>query len=89
MSLHFTIYKVNPGTQERAVLHEQVPAQMADWLCHAAERELSPAEKAHGYKIVRESHGRPVHAEIMDSAPGARRQSRRSREKLLHIKKIA
>lgn len=89
MSVHFTIYKLNPATQERAVLHEQVPAQMADWLCHMAERELSPAEKSHGYKIVRESHGRPVHAEVMDSAGMARTQSRRSREKLLHIKKIA
>ncbi len=89
MPVHFTIYKYNPATQERAVLHERVPAQMVDWLCHLAESRLSAQEKAHGYKILKETHGRPTNTEIIGPLRAQRRPLSRTGEKLHHVKKIA
>lgn len=60
MARHYTIYKYNPATKERTILHEKVPEAMADWLCRQSERELSKREKERGLVVVKEpSAGTP------------------------------
>lgn len=55
MPRQFTIYKSQPATGQRVVLHHRIPEQMAEWLCQIAECELSAQEKEAGWVIARES----------------------------------
>jgi hypothetical protein len=60
MPIRFTIYKSQPASGRRVVLHHRIPEQMAEWLCQIAECELSAEEKAGGWVIIKESEGLPV-----------------------------
>jgi hypothetical protein len=54
MARHYSIYKLNPRTKERVLLHEKVPEALADWLAEQARRELKKKDKTAGLKIVTE-----------------------------------
>ncbi len=65
MPAHFTIYKVQPSTGNKVVLHEKVSEQLADWLCKMCDIELSSSDRAHGYVIVKESQAHPFRREVI------------------------
>lgn len=67
MSLHFSISKFNPATQEKTLLHRKVPEELVDWLCGISERELSRQEREQGFAILKESLARPVEIELFPS----------------------
>src|SRR5260370_40917375 len=54
MPRHYNIYKHNPRTKEKTLLHEKVPEALADWLAEQAKRELKKKVKSSGFKIVTE-----------------------------------
>ncbi len=54
MPRHYNIYKHNPRTKEKTLLHEKVPEALADWLAEQAKRELKKKDKSSGFKIVTE-----------------------------------
>jgi hypothetical protein len=58
MPLHYTIYKFNPRSQDREVLHDRVPEAIVDWLSSQSETKLSKKEKAGGYVILKEPQAR-------------------------------
>ena len=58
MPVHFQIYKYNPKTRERVVLHEMVPQAIVDWLREQSEGELSRKEKSQGVVVLKEPAAR-------------------------------
>ena len=58
MPLHFNIYRVQPETGERVLLHQRIPEQLAEWLCKMCDLELSTEDRAHGWLISKESLAR-------------------------------
>ena len=65
MPLHFNIYRVQPETGERVLLHKKIPEQLAKWLCKMCDLELSAADRAHGWIIVQESLAQPFKQEVV------------------------
>ncbi|MGE5324144.1 MAG: hypothetical protein ACM3SW_14855 [Actinomycetota bacterium] len=68
MPLHFNIYRVQPETGERVLLHERIPEQLTGWLCKMCDLELSAADRANGWVIMQESLSRPVKQEHLAHA---------------------
>jgi len=54
MARHYNIYKHNPRTKEKTLLHEKVPEALANWLAEQAKRDLTKKDKAAGFKVVAE-----------------------------------
>lgn len=65
MPLHFNIYRLQPETGDRVLLHERIPEQLADWLCKMCDLELSTEDRAHGWRISKESLARPLKQEAV------------------------
>lgn len=64
MPIRFTIYKSQPASGQRVMLHHRIPEQLAEWLFQIAQCELSAQEKAGGWVIIKESEGHMVQPEI-------------------------
>lgn len=65
MPAHFTIYKVQPASGKKVVLHEKVPEQLAEWLCKMCDLDMNSADRADGYVIVKESQAHSAKRELM------------------------
>ena len=65
MPLHFNIYKMQPETGERVLLHQRIPEQLVDWLCKMCDLELSAADRTHGWVVLKESLTRPLKQEAV------------------------
>lgn len=63
MPLHFNIYRLQPKTGERVLLHQRIPEQLAEWLCKMCDLELSFEDRAHGWLISKESLAQPLKQE--------------------------
>jgi hypothetical protein len=75
MPAHFTIYKVQPSSGMKVVLHEKIPEQLVEWLCKMCDLEMNSADRAHGYVIEKQSQANPVKLEF---APHARTSAKAS-----------
>lgn len=69
MPAHFTIYKLQPSTGTKVMLHERVPEQLADWLCKMCDLEMNSTDRAHGYIVVKESQTHPLKREVVPETP--------------------
>jgi len=63
--LRFNIFKVQPATGERVLLHERIPEQMVEWLCKICDLEMSNEDRALGWLVSKEPLARPLKQEAI------------------------
>ena len=82
MPRHYRVFKYDPSTHAKVLLHEKIPEQMVDWTLRQEEYRLSENEKENGWTILKEAQG--WSPGFLDKGPFSRAAEREKRLPVAH-----